>query len=67
MLNALILELKLLDDNAADNAMTLDGYPSTGVPTCADSKLLTGLARETFGFGEPPHSHSLDFRLFSLP
>ena len=32
--------------------MTLDGYPSTGVPTCADSKLLTGLARETFGFGE---------------
>jgi beta-D-xylosidase 4 len=32
------------------NAMTLPGYPSSGVPTCADPKLLTELARGTFGF-----------------
>ena len=32
------------------NAMTLPGYPSSGVPTCADPKLLTQLARKTFGF-----------------
>ena len=30
--------------------MTLDGYPATGVPTCADSKILTEYARETLGF-----------------
>jgi len=25
-------------------------YPKSGVPTCADPKILTELARESFGF-----------------
>lgn len=32
------------------NAMTLAGYPSTGVPTCADPKILTEYARGELQF-----------------